>query len=140
MTVLAKTGHPAKISDMPFLVLFDSAEFCAHHIFVLFMRQSTETQWPPIRRPGNSKFENGSNEKYSIYAVCLRLRNNCLCTYLHGHAVTVLSPILFLLVMDPLLQELRQISCGPSVCGLYLGAFSHADIISYFCLIYAAKH
>ena len=42
---------------------------------------------------------------------------------------SVLSPILFLLVMDPLLQELRQKSCGPSVCGLYLGAFSHADDI-----------
>ena len=42
---------------------------------------------------------------------------------------SILSPILFLLVMDPLLQELRQISCGSSVCGLYLGAFSHADDI-----------
>ena len=42
---------------------------------------------------------------------------------------SVLSPILFLLVMDPLLQELRQIFCGPSVCGLYLGAFSNADDI-----------
>ena len=42
---------------------------------------------------------------------------------------SVLSPILFLLVMDPLLQELRQLSYGPSVCGLYLGAFSHSDDI-----------
>ena len=42
---------------------------------------------------------------------------------------SVLSPILFLLVMDPLLQELKQKSCGPSVCGLYLGALSHADDI-----------
>ena len=31
--------------------------------------------------------------------------------------------------MDPLLLELRSRSCGPSVCGLYLGAFSHADDI-----------
>ena len=42
---------------------------------------------------------------------------------------SVLSPILFLLVMDPLLIELKSRSCGPSVCGLYLGAFSHADDI-----------
>ena len=42
---------------------------------------------------------------------------------------SVLSPILFLLVMDPLLLELRSRSCGPSVCGLYPGAFSHADDI-----------
>ena len=42
---------------------------------------------------------------------------------------SVLSPLLFLLVMDPLLIELKSRSCGPSVCGLYLGAFSHADDI-----------
>ena len=40
---------------------------------------------------------------------------------------SVLSPTLFLLVMDPILLELSKRSCGPSVCGLYLGAFSHAD-------------
>ena len=39
---------------------------------------------------------------------------------------SVLSPILFLLVMD---LELKNRSCGPSVCSLYLGAFSHADDI-----------
>ena len=42
---------------------------------------------------------------------------------------SVVSLILFLLVMDSLLLELRSRSCGPSVCGLYLGAFSHADDI-----------
>ena len=42
---------------------------------------------------------------------------------------SVLSPTLFLLVMDPILLELSKRSCGPSVCGLYLGAFSHADDI-----------
>ena len=40
---------------------------------------------------------------------------------------SVLSPTLFLLVLDPILIELSKRSCGPSVCGLYLGAFSHAD-------------
>ena len=34
-----------------------------------------------------------------------------------------------LLVMDPILLELSKRSCGPSVCGLYLVAFSHADDI-----------
>ena len=42
---------------------------------------------------------------------------------------SVLSPTLFLMVMDPILLELNKRSCGPSVCGLYLGAFSHADDI-----------
>ena len=42
---------------------------------------------------------------------------------------SVLSPILFLLVMDPILLKLKNRSCGPSVCSLYLGAFSHADDI-----------
>ena len=40
---------------------------------------------------------------------------------------SVLSPTLFLLVMDPILLQLRTKSCGTSICGLYLGAFSHAD-------------
>ena len=47
------------------------------------------------------------------------------------HQGSVLSPTFFLLVMDPVLLELElsKRSCGPSVCGLYLGAFSHADDI-----------
>ena len=40
---------------------------------------------------------------------------------------SVLSPTLFLVVMNPILLELSKRSCGPSVCGLYLGASSHAD-------------
>ena len=40
---------------------------------------------------------------------------------------SVLSPFLFLLVMDPILLQLRSKSCGLSITGLYLGAFSHAD-------------
>ena len=68
MTRYDKKGHPAKIPDMPFLVPFASAEFCAHsHIFVVFMQQSTEMQWPLIfRHPKNSEFENGSNEIFHI--------------------------------------------------------------------------
>ena len=31
--------------------------------------------------------------------------------------------------MDPILLELSKRSCGPSVCGLYLGSFSHANDI-----------
>ena len=38
-------------------------------------------------------------------------------------------PTLFLLVIDPILLELNRRSSGPSICGLYLGAFAHADDI-----------
>ena len=40
---------------------------------------------------------------------------------------SVLSPMLFNLVMDPLLTELREKSLGISINGLFLGAFAHAD-------------
>ena len=40
---------------------------------------------------------------------------------------SVLSPLLFNLVMDPLLTELRSRSLGISINGLFLGAFAHAD-------------
>ena len=40
---------------------------------------------------------------------------------------SVLSPVLFLLVMDPLLIELKSKSCGLNVFGLDVGAFAHAD-------------
>ena len=42
---------------------------------------------------------------------------------------SVLSPVLFLLVMDPLLKELECSSLGPSIYGTYAGAFAHADDI-----------
>ena len=42
---------------------------------------------------------------------------------------SVLSPVLSLLVMDPLLRELEHNSLGPSVYGTYAGAFAHADDI-----------
>ena len=40
---------------------------------------------------------------------------------------SVLSPVLFSLVMDPLLIELKSRKLGLCVSGLYLGAFAHAD-------------
>ena len=42
---------------------------------------------------------------------------------------SVLSPVLFNLVMDPLLSEMKSRKLGLSVNGLYLGAFAHADDI-----------
>ena len=42
---------------------------------------------------------------------------------------SVLSPVLFLLVMDPLLQGLEANRLGPSLHNTYLGAFAHADDI-----------
>ena len=41
----------------------------------------------------------------------------------------VLSPILFLMVMDPLLQQLEKSALGPSINNLYVGGFLHADDI-----------
>ena len=40
---------------------------------------------------------------------------------------SVLSPILFLLVIDPLLQQMESRNLGPSFAGLFLGACAHAD-------------
>ena len=42
---------------------------------------------------------------------------------------SVLSPVLFLLVMDPVLLELQSQSCGLTISGLFLGALSHTDDI-----------
>ena len=42
---------------------------------------------------------------------------------------SVLSPTLFLMIMDPLLKELERRSVGPCIGGLYCGAFAHADDI-----------
>ena len=42
---------------------------------------------------------------------------------------SVLSPTLFLLVMNPLLKKLEENQLGPRVSGLYAGCFAHADDI-----------
>ena len=42
---------------------------------------------------------------------------------------SVLSPILFLLVVDPLLHYLQGEGLGPSVGAIYAGTFAHADDI-----------
>ena len=42
---------------------------------------------------------------------------------------SVLSPVLFLLVIDPILLELQSRSNGLNINGLFLGALSHADDI-----------
>ena len=48
------------------------------------------------------------------------------CGVLQG---SVLSPVLFLLVMNHLIRELEHNSLGPSVHGTYAGAFAHANDI-----------
>ena len=65
VTCYEKKGHSAKIPDRPFLLPFASTEFCAHsHIFVLFVRQSTETHWLLIfRHPGNLEFKKNESTK-----------------------------------------------------------------------------
>jgi len=42
---------------------------------------------------------------------------------------SVLSPVLFLLVMDPILLELQSKSNSLNISSLFLGALSHADDI-----------
>ena len=42
---------------------------------------------------------------------------------------SVLSPVLFLLIMDPLLKSLQSKALGPSIGDTYAGAFIHADDI-----------
>ena len=42
---------------------------------------------------------------------------------------SVLSPLLFLLIMDPLLKSLQNKGLGPSVGDIYAGGFIHADDI-----------
>ena len=42
---------------------------------------------------------------------------------------SVLSPVLFVIVMDPLLKLLEESSLGLSVNGFYAGGFLHADDI-----------
>ena len=41
----------------------------------------------------------------------------------------VLSPALFLLIMDPLLRQLQTLTIGASVNNMYAGGFLHADDI-----------
>ena len=42
---------------------------------------------------------------------------------------SVLSPTLFLLIMNPLLQQLQSAELGLSINNLYVGGFAHADDI-----------
>ena len=45
---------------------------------------------------------------------------------------SVLSPVLFLLIMDPLLKSLQSKALGPSIGDTYAGAFIHADDIATY--------
>ena len=44
---------------------------------------------------------------------------------------SILSPALFLLVMDPLLRQLQSLSMGTSVKNMYAGGFLHAVTSGY---------
>jgi hypothetical protein len=62
---------------------------------------------------------------------CMVRINGCLSsTFTIEHGVlqgSVLSPVLFLLVMNTLLQGLEANHLGPSLRDIYIGAFAHAD-------------
>lgn len=46
------------------------------------------------------------------------------------HEPRIMSPALFLLVMDPLLKQLQASAVGLSVSGYYAGGFPHANDIT----------
>ena len=120
VTVHAKLGHPAKTGDMPFLVPFISTEFCAYyHIFVIFIRRYSDIQDIQNLRMGAMK--------YSVYAVCLRLRSNCLCAYLCSHTITrKWLPFSLPLVLFTLTVSLLQISKAKLLVALFLFVSAHS--------------
>ena len=85
-------------------------------------------------------FEIGVNSKtwrilHSWYSNCqcsVRLGQHISPSFTVGRGVrqgSVLSPALFLVVMDPLLRQLQSHSMGASVNNMYAGCFLHADDI-----------
>ena len=69
---------------------------------------------------------------YSHSSSCVRISDTSSRAFPISRGVkqgSVLSPVLFLLVMDPILLALKNKPCGLNICGLYLGAFCHADDI-----------
>ena len=69
---------------------------------------------------------------YSDGRSSVRLRQHVSPPFALGRGVrqgSVLSPALFLLIMDPLLRQLQALSIGVSVNNMYAGGFLHADDI-----------
>ena len=69
---------------------------------------------------------------YSDGRSSVRLRQHVSPPFALGRGVrqgSVLSPALFLLIMDPLLRQLQALSIGASVNNMYAGGFLHADDI-----------
>ena len=80
----------------------------------------------------NSKTWRILNSWYTDCQTSVRLGRHTSPLFSLGRGVrqgSVLSPSLFLLVMDPLLRELQSLSVGTSVNGMYAGGFLHADDI-----------
>ena len=80
----------------------------------------------------NSKTWRILNSWYTNFQTSVRLGKHVSPSFTLGRGVrqgSILSPSLFLLIMDPLLRELQSLSVGTSVNGMYAGGFIHADDI-----------
>lgn len=80
----------------------------------------------------NSKTWRILNSWYTNCQTSVRLGQHVSPPFTLGRGVrqgSILSPSLFLLIMDPLIRELQSLSVGISVNNMYAGGFLHADDI-----------
>ena len=87
---------------------FDTVEFCVQNLFQAGVRGKC---WRLLR----SQVRLGSHIS-NPFSICRGIRQG-----------SVLSPMLFNFIMDPLLSTLSSRSLGISINGLFLRAFAHAD-------------
>ena len=78
----------------------------------------------------NGKLVRFFNSWYTDSPRCVRLNNRFFDAFVVGRGIKhcfVLSPSLFLTVMDSLLKRMRERNVGSSIRGVYTGATIHAD-------------
>ena len=99
---------------------FDTVEFCVL-LQNLFRARVTGKCWRLLRNGYSnltSQVQLGSHIS-KPFSICCGIRQG-----------SVLYPVLFNLIMDPLLSTLSSRSLGISIFGLFLGVFAHAETIA----------